>query len=318
MRALPSARSVTAVAAAALSVRQRTSFIERRASYALLGAVVGDAAAQTCHWNYDREAFHVALREAGRYDDPEFFQLNKFYSLPLGSQSCYGDQLLVVARHLNEWKLHGDTGPMNEGGLVALVNRFESAFDSASPYGPWPLPKNHGPDMPVDGPWRHGSLKGFLTNLESGKRSYPGCGSDDSQADALARTIPIVCAYAGDPKLLEHVEKAVRVTQNSHAAVAYARLMARILEAFVIGKLGTKYVCAKEAIRAAICAEKREESVVALKKEETEARVEACKMLSLVLEILESSPSSFLESVSVLGKHPLMKPHLTSTVALVS
>lgn len=320
---MKSAQAVTAAtAAAALAIGPQVSSIQRRAASALLGSIVGDAAAQTSHWNYDRSKFHAALLDAGRYDEPEFFASNNFYSLPPGSQSCYGDQMLEVARHVDEWNVRGGSGPTSEDGLVALVDRFELAFGPSSEYGPWPLPEGHKPAMPIVGPWRHGSIKGFLTNLKSGKREYPGCGSDDSQADALARTVPVVCAYAGDADLLGRVEKVVRVTQNSHTAVAYARILARILEAFI---LGVKTVGAidiintRDVIRAALQVEGDE--IVALQEleeEEAKARVEACKMVSLVLEVLDGNPPSFEEAVSVLGDHPLMKPRLGSPVAVVA
>ena len=55
----------------AVSTEQFTP-IQQRAAAALLGAIVGDAAAQTSHWNYDRSAFHAKLRSEGRFQTPEF------------------------------------------------------------------------------------------------------------------------------------------------------------------------------------------------------------------------------------------------------
>lgn len=59
----------------------------------------------------------------------------------------------------------------------------------------------------------------------SGKRSVPECGSDNAQADAIAKMIPVVYVglYVGRMDLLDRVETAVRLTQNSNRAIEYAK-----------------------------------------------------------------------------------------------
>ena len=84
---------------------------QQRAAAALLGAIIGDAASQTSHWNYDRRtcsvsralpppSVHAKLRNDDRYDNPEFYPCNGFYTVLPGGNSCYGDQLIAVAEHL--------------------------------------------------------------------------------------------------------------------------------------------------------------------------------------------------------------------------
>ena len=274
---------------------------QQRAAAALLGAIIGDAASQTSHWNYDRPAFHAKLRNEGRYHNPEFFPCNGFYTVPPGGNSCYGDQLITVAEHLARCGDGEDPlGPVN---TRKLIDGLESTFGGASAYGPWPSdPDAPRPAMPIDGPWRHGSIKGFLANLAAGKRDVPDCGSDDSQADCLCRAVPVVCMYAGCPDLLDRVEIAVRSTQNTDEAVAYAKLAARVLEACILGRAAD----AAEAIGMAVVAEKREAAAEAGAGEDGNALAPA-RALELVAEMIEMSPPSFQMGAESLGKHPLMK-----------
>ena len=67
-----------------------------------------------------------------------------------------------------------------------------------------------------------------------GKR-WPQCGSTDFQADCCCKIVPLVAAMAGDPQLYEHVEDAIRLTQDNDDAVAYGTAFAAILEAAVLG-----------------------------------------------------------------------------------
>lgn len=106
------------------------------------------------------------------------------------------------------------------------------------------------PQLPIEGPWRQGSLKSFLKNIDAGKEetgkpatsrlllldfwiladkvfvSTSGC-EDDCQIDGIAKLAPIVAFYAGKPEMLEKVEDAVRVTQNNDACVAETLAAAR-------------------------------------------------------------------------------------------
>ena len=64
-----------------------------RAAAAVLGAVVADAAVTPAHWQYNP----AALAEAVGSSDPEFFptSLSPFYAVDTGSQSGYGDLVLL-------------------------------------------------------------------------------------------------------------------------------------------------------------------------------------------------------------------------------
>jgi len=279
-----------------------------RAQAALVGAVTGDAAAQTSHWNYDRGAFHTKLTKAGRLDNPEFFSSNSFYVVPVGGQSCYGEQLLEVAGHIAAARIGGGdpTEPLDSSaGKAGLVDRLETAFGPGSRYGPYPpADPDARPSMPLDGPWRHGSIKGFLENLRAERRSHPDCGSDDSQADCIARAVPVACAYAGHPRLAHLVEAAVRSTQNSDEAVVYGVAAARILEACILGEAGAVMT----ALRAAL----------AVGDVPFPAGSEARALLTLVLEVADGRHGTLERSVAALSSSPLMESRLTSPVALIA
>jgi hypothetical protein len=64
----------------------------------------------------------------------------------------------------------------------------------------------------------------------------PASGADDFQANCVARLAPLVAAFAGNPRLMELVEMATRVTQNTDAAVAWACSGAAVLEGIILGK----------------------------------------------------------------------------------
>ena len=65
--------------------------------------------------------------------------------------------------------------------------------------------------LPIDGPWRHGSIAGFLGNVRSG-RSWPRTGTADCRP-TFVKIVPVVAAYAGTA-MLARVADVVRVTQT--------------------------------------------------------------------------------------------------------
>lgn len=58
--------------------------------------------------------------------------------------------------------------------------------------------------------------------------SLPGCDAD-FQMDGITKLAPIVAFYAGKPCMLEKVEEATRVTQNSDDCVAETLAAARLV-----------------------------------------------------------------------------------------
>mmetsp|Transcript_42574 Transcript_42574/g.112738 ORF Transcript_42574/g.112738 Transcript_42574/m.112738 type:complete len:156 (-) Transcript_42574:120-587(-) len=90
--------------------------------------------------------------------------------------------------------------------------------------------------MPLPGPWRHGSVKGFLTKYVTEGKRFPECGSDDKQVDGCCKVAPLVALFAGSDHLLALVDRAVRVTQNTDEAAGFACGFARVLEKLILEK----------------------------------------------------------------------------------
>ncbi|XP_064869858.1 selenoprotein J [Oncorhynchus nerka] len=198
-----------------------------RALGAIIGSAVADAAAQPLHWVYDLDKLDGFLNEA---PTPEFRpkSANPFYRRDTGNQSCYGDQAFVLLESLSE------CGGLNVNDLRKRTYNFfgpRSEYDTPvnDPYRDRSGPR---PQLPIEGPWRHGSIKSFMKNMDAGKEET-GC-ETDFQPDGIAKLAPIVALYAGKTDMLEKVEEAVRVTQNNDACVAETLAAARILEHFIL------------------------------------------------------------------------------------
>lgn len=204
-----------------------------RAFWAVLGCLVADAAAQPTHWNYKPTYFEDALRRRNRWENPEFLRpsLNVYYHVPMGCNSCYGDQALQVLKSIVEC---GGVDPS------ALEQRFAQHFSEEGAYGPLPQEglyngnKQHVRDLPIKGPWRHISLAGFLKNVQEGHH-FPDTGTSDAQADCFVRIVPVVALFAGHVDMLDKVTEVVRLTQDNPPAIAVGQAFARILEGIIIG-----------------------------------------------------------------------------------
>ena len=199
-----------------------------RAFWAVVGALVADAAAQPTHWNYKVTYYQDALKQAHRWETPEFLvpSHNAYYRVPCGSHSCFGDQAAVVLQSL-----------VACGGRVDvedLVRAHVEKFDERSEYGKLGRHDGIGAGaLPIDGPWRHGSIAGFLGNVRSG-RSWPRTGTADCSSDCFVKIVPVVAAYAGTAEMLARVADVVRVTQNNRVTIAYAQAAARVLEEIIL------------------------------------------------------------------------------------
>ena len=58
---------------------------------AVVGNLVGDAAAVTSHWVYDQNSLAAHVEKLGGTDKAPFMDpINPFYHVQVGKQSCYG------------------------------------------------------------------------------------------------------------------------------------------------------------------------------------------------------------------------------------
>eukprot|EP00931_Biecheleriopsis_adriatica_P054912 TRINITY_DN32365_c0_g1_i1.p1 TRINITY_DN32365_c0_g1~~TRINITY_DN32365_c0_g1_i1.p1 ORF type:complete len:367 (+),score=51.53 TRINITY_DN32365_c0_g1_i1:72-1172(+) len=190
--------------------------IEKRAVAATLGALVADAAVMPLHWIYDPKEIMRILLSKDLAGKPEFFPepSSPFYKAPVGTQTQYGNQTLVLLRAL----AHTRNSPVNTK-LDVYASYYYAEFKDQSVHA-----------------WTDASTLGFLKNYAAGLR-WPACGSADNQANALAHMIPVVAATWCLPEkdALDIVEQFIRVTQNTDEAAAFGTAGARILRRLMSG-----------------------------------------------------------------------------------
>lgn len=203
------------------------------AGAAVLGAIVGDAAAVPNHWCYDLE---LLASHFDKVDEPEFLEpgINPFYTLPAGVSSCYGDQMLCALESLATPS--PDCAGASAGlDVQDLCKRMIEKFSEDSHYGT--LAASQGllaDDMPVSRGYRHGSVHAMMDgHLQV--FAWDQLGSDDPQVDCCVKIVPICAAYAGNEEMLEVVEDAIRLTQDNDEAVSFGCAFARVLEACILG-----------------------------------------------------------------------------------
>jgi ADP-ribosylglycohydrolase len=192
---------------------------EDRARAAVVGAFVADAAAMPFHWIYSAAQI---TRTVGRGNTPEF------YATPQCQWYSYRT---------------GDLSPFGQQGLVYLRTLAASTHDTLSFVDPVEIADAYYAYYSGDGPCASSSVcyhdtctRGFVANIRSGQ-TWPRCGANDDQDEAITHLIPVVALLAGRPEMLERCVDAVRVIQNTDRAVAFGLAAARILEAILLGAL---------------------------------------------------------------------------------
>ncbi|KAG7275792.1 hypothetical protein CRUP_038272 [Coryphaenoides rupestris] len=168
-----------------------------RAIGAIIGAAVADAAAQPMHWMYNADRLKEVLSELEPFPEFRPESANPFYRRATGEQTCYGDQAYVLLESLSH------CGDVNVEDLTRRTYRF---FGPGTVY-----------DLPLNDPYRK---KG-------------GC-EVDCQMDSVTKIAPVVAMFAGRPQMLEKVEAAMRVTQNSDMCIAITLAAARFVEHFIL------------------------------------------------------------------------------------
>ncbi|KAG7242268.1 hypothetical protein INR49_024024 [Caranx melampygus] len=199
-----------------------------RAIGAIIGAAVADAAAQPMHWIYNPDRLKEVLSDLEPCPEFRPQSANPFYRRTTGEQTCYGDQAYILLESLSQ------CGDVNVDDLTKRIYKF---FGPGTVYDlPLndPYRKKGGPRaiLPIDGPWRNGSLKAFMRNVDAGKEETGS--EEDCQMDGVTKLAPVVAMFAGQPQMLEKVERAVRVTQNNDMCVAVTLVAARFLEHFIL------------------------------------------------------------------------------------
>jgi hypothetical protein len=124
----------SAGAAANAAAQRAPSLSPRdRATGAVVGNLVADAAAVTSHWVYDQKslAAHVAGLPGDPTDSAPFMEpINPYYHVQPGSLSCYGDQTLALLRSLVD----------HDGSLEQYMKLLDEACGEQSEYVSTPTP----------------------------------------------------------------------------------------------------------------------------------------------------------------------------------
>ena len=180
----------------------------------VLGAFLADAAGMSLHWIYSQSEI-AGLVGSG---SPFFFNPPScpFYDYQLGWGTPYGQQTQITLA------------------VGAAGGAFDPVAYASAMYAEY---KAGGPAARA-GYYFDASTKEFVANMASGK-TWPSCGGNDDQADAVAHVVPVVALYAGNTsRMLAAAETVIRVTQNTDNGVAFGLAAARVLEKIVAGGLG--------------------------------------------------------------------------------
>jgi len=155
---------------------------KRRIS-SIVGAVVADSASLPLEWIYK----DATMKEIVGDKNPEFWPESKcpFYSLPTGSLSCYGDELITCLASMAKTG-QAETGKVQEA-IVAKFGAPDSPYQIA-------LAKRADKVYPVPGPWINGGVIKSLSNIEAGTK--PPGSADCEDNDGLAISLP--CALSSN------------------------------------------------------------------------------------------------------------------------
>jgi len=204
--------------------------VSERGRKCILGALLADAASQPLHWIYQNEKMETILKENGPKLEFHSPSKNPFYTIPLGLNTCYGDQVLVLLESLVENK--GVWNPQD------YIQKLLKTFGPNTSYEDGMKGRDK---LPISFPWRHGSLTKFVNNVNAGK-GYPDTGTDDEQVDAILKIIPLVALMAGSEQLIDCVEDVIRITQDNDIAIGFGIASALVLEGCLLGKTAQQSV----------------------------------------------------------------------------
>jgi ADP-ribosylglycohydrolase len=170
--------------------------VNDRARNAVLGALVGDAAAMGLHWVYDTDE---ARRRGGRA--PEFQPPGQYHARRHpGDFTHYGDHAMVVLESLAErGKLD-----LDDYRKRMLVRFRDPAYD------------------------------GYL-DMATKWLVATGKGADDDQAGCFAKLAPILAVHLHDPERDARLEAAIRVTHDNDRAVECGLAAAAAIRAAILG-----------------------------------------------------------------------------------
>lgn len=202
----------------------------QRKQGAILGALVADAASLGFHWLYDadRLADVAGAKPEFAAPNPRDYEGVAGYFAHAdkspGDVTHYGEQMAVALRSLAQ----------NGGAWMPAdyLAEFRATFERGGSFSGYIDAATRGTLDNAKEAEAKGEGEGSKEDVELSLK----VGADDAQMPAFSKLPPIVARYAGDPRLLEIAEEAIRITNNHDEAVAYALFGARALEQVILGE----------------------------------------------------------------------------------
>ncbi|XP_071511473.1 crystallin J1A-like [Diadema antillarum] len=201
--------------------------VNQRAVAAIIGALVGDAAAQPIHWIYNLNKLKDVL---GSSENPEFRvpSANPFYCIETGKNTCYGDQTLSLLESLVR------CGGLDTKDFAKTQYRYfgpDTEYeDSAN--AKYVMKSGVRKGFPIQAAWRNQVIKDFMKKYEAGMEETGSERSKDMHA--IIQVVPVAALYAGRPEMLDKVEEAVSVTMTADEAIVHSLVAARIVEHYIL------------------------------------------------------------------------------------
>jgi len=183
----------------------------------VLGSVVADAASLPLEWIYQA----ARMEDLVGNKDPEFWPESHcpFYSLPLGSVSCYSDELLTTLA-----SLASSQGSTEVPDVAAAIKQKFGAPDS--PYQ-IALAKRAAKVFPIAGPWINGGVINSLSNMDSGVQPSGSETCEDN--DGLAVSLACFLSTMDQQK----TKDVANILTTNSVAEAHLRVQALILENYL-------------------------------------------------------------------------------------
>jgi ADP-ribosylglycohydrolase len=181
---------------------------------AIWGQIVGDAAALGTHWIYDLDEMRKRYPELAGFEEP--LEGHYHFGKKPGDLTHYGEGALMMAESV---------AALGRFDAFHFGARFVEHFGAASYMG-----------------YLDKATRGTLERKAAFEREHPGrefvfqSGADDRQMATVSRLAPLVVAHFHDPKLLDCVGRATRVTQENDLAVLYAKADAFLLVELLRGR----------------------------------------------------------------------------------
>lgn len=194
--------------------------LSAKATAAVVGAAVGDAASLGLHWVYDAGQLKAVK------GDPEFAPSADGYHKARAAGDCtmYGETELATLRSLRACK------GWDAGDFAA---RFAAVFGPGGSYNGYLDHATKG--TLLNAVARDAARAAAAGKPHAGEGLSGPLGADDKQCGVFAKLVPVVAMFAGHRELPHLMADSIRATHNNEEAVLWGTFCGRVLEAALMG-----------------------------------------------------------------------------------